>query len=153
MPFAVDVSTQFMIGTRSNGANWELTLLVSPFSLFIDPTPMVALVINAVQNIVSNTLGAIPLIGGLIAGLVNTVLGSLNSVLTPILTVIANFIRSVLFTLDLLSPTIPIPLKSFPKRLVMLPASGPADPEVALMITAVAASVLDHEIVATADYQ
>ncbi len=150
LPFAVDVSAQFGINVVQKPTAWEVGLLVTPFSLFIDPTPMIAIITSGLMSAVNNTLGAIPLIGPLIAGFVNYVLSVLNTVLTTILSTITTFIRDTMFAIDLLSPTIPIKLLSFSKTQVMLPAAGLSDPEVDLVIEALNASILNNELVTTA---
>jgi hypothetical protein len=152
LPFSVDVSADFGISVNSVGSNWEVDLLVYPFSLFIDLSPMVGVILNAVENQVDSVLNTIPLIGPLISWLVNMVIGALSSVLSAILNAISSFIHDVILLLDLFSPTIPVPLLTFAKTQAMLAAGGPSDPEVDITIAALGATIADHELVATADF-
>jgi hypothetical protein len=151
-PFSVNVSADFGISVRDTGTSWEVDLLVFPFSLFIDLSPMVSVILNAIETAVDGVLNTIPLIGGLIAGLVNTVIGALSGVLSSILSTISSFVHDVILLLDLFSPTIPVPLLTFAKTQVILPAGGPPDPAVDITIAALGAIINDHELVATADF-
>lgn len=154
LPFSVNASAEFGISVQSVGSNWEIDLLVFPFSLSIDLSPSAGLIISAIQAQVSATLGSIPLIGGLIAGLVNTVIGALTGVLAAILSAISGFINGLIMLLNLFSLTIPVPLLTFAKTQAFLPAGVPSasDPEVAMTIPALSATILDQELVATANF-
>jgi hypothetical protein len=152
LPFSVNVSADFGISVQSAGANWEVDLLVFPFSLFIDLSPMAGVIINAIESQVDAVLNTIPLIGPLISWLVNMVIGALSGVLSTILSAISSFIHDVILLLDLFSPTIPVPILTFAKTQAMLPAGGPSDPEVDITIAALGATIADHELVATADF-
>jgi hypothetical protein len=152
LPFSVNVSADFGLSVRDAGTNWEVDLLVFPFSLLIDLSPMATVILNAIESAIDGALNNIPLIGGLIAWLVNMVLGALNSVLLAILSTFSSFVHDVILLLDLFSPTIPVPLLTFAKTQAMLPAGGPSDPEVDITIAALGASINDHELVATADF-
>jgi hypothetical protein len=152
LPFSVNVSADFGISVQSAGANWEVDLLVYPFSLFIDLSPMASVIINAIESQVDAVLNTIPLIGPLISSLVNMVIGALSGVLSTILNAISSFIHDVILLLDLFSPTIPVPILTFAKTQAMLPAGGPSDPEVDVTIAALGATIADHELVATANF-
>lgn len=152
LPFSVNVSADFGLSVKDAGSNWEVDLLVFPFSPLIDLSPMADVITNQIETAVDGILNGIPLIGGLIAWLVNMVLGALSSVLTAILSTISSFIHDVILLLDLFSPTIPVPLLTFAKTQAMLPAGGPSDPEVDITIAALGAAINDHELVATADF-
>lgn len=154
LPFSVNVSADFGVSVRSIGPNWEVDLLVYPFSLFIDLSPMASVILNAIENAVSNALSVIPGIGSLIADLINAVLSTLNGLISAILSAISSFIHDVILLLDLFSPTIPVPLLTFSKAQAILPAGFPMppDPEVDLTIATLGADIEDHEMVVTADF-
>lgn len=153
LPFSVNASAEFGVSVQSVGSNWEVDLLVFPFSLSIDLSPSAPLIISAIQAEVSATLGAIPGIGSLLAGLVNTVIGALTGVLSGILSIISAFVNGVIMLLNLFSLTVPVPLLTFAKTQPFLPAGVPlaSDPEVDVTIPALAATIVDKELVATAD--
>ena len=154
LPFSVNLSAEFGISVRSIGPNWEVDLLVFPFTLSVDLTPSAALIIAAIRADVNAALSGIPLIGPLIAGLINTVIGALTPLLSGVLAIINAFINTVLGLLNLFSLTVPVPLLTFPKQQTFLPAGVPlpADPPVDMTIAALNAGVLDRELVATADF-
>jgi hypothetical protein len=117
-------------------------------------------IINSVEDVVNNTLGAIPLIGGLIAGLIDTVLNILRGVIDAILQSIADFIKALIILIDVFSPTIPFKITSFPARQTFIPAGSAGDGEVDLVISAVAATIpppdpgtlLSPEIIVAIDF-
>jgi hypothetical protein len=154
IPFSVNVTAEFGLSVQSSGPNWEIKLLVFPFSLSIDLSPSAPLIISAIQAQVSATLGSIPGIGGLLAGLVNTVIGALTPVLSLILSAISGFVNGVIMLLNIFSLTVPITLLTFAKTQAFLPANvpSPGDPEVDVTIPLLTASILDQELVATANF-
>jgi hypothetical protein len=154
LPFSVNLSADFGVSVRSIGPNWEVDLLVFPFSLFIDLSPMAGVIISEIQTAVSNALSVIPGIGSLIASLINSVLSTLNGVLSAMLSGISSFIHDVILLLDLFSPVIPVPLLTFSKTQAVLPAGLPLppDPEVDLTIASLGADIEDHEMVVAADF-
>jgi len=154
IPFSVNATAEFGVSVQSVGTNWEVDLLVFPFSLSIDLSPSAPLIISAIQAQVSATLGSIPGIGGLLAGLVNTVIGAFTGVLSLILSAISGFVNGLIMLLNIFSLTVPVPLLTFAKTQPFLPAGVPsaADPEVDVTIPALAASILDQELVATANF-
>jgi hypothetical protein len=150
LPFAFGLSASFGLRVDDLGTKWGIVLLIDPFSARFDLTPMGPLIIAAIQNEVSNTLGAIPLIGGLIAGLVNTVIGAFSGVLTPILGAFSSLINLVLSLLDLLNVNIPYTLLTFDKTQTFVPANTPllGDAPVNMTLALLQAEVLDRELLA-----
>jgi hypothetical protein len=150
LPFAFGLSASFSFRVDDLGPKWGIVLLIDPFSARFDLTPMGPLIIAAIQNEVSNTLGAIPLIGGLIAGLVNAVIGAFLGVLTPILGAFSSLINLVLSLLDLLNINIPYTLLTFDKTQTFVPANTPllGDAPVNMTLALLQAEVLDHELLA-----
>jgi len=149
---AFTVSADFHVLVHDGGPKWQIAVQLVTASISIDLTPLESVIVSAIQAEVNATLGAIPLIGGLLASLVDLVVAALGTVLIPILLAIGLFVKGVVLLVSLFDPTIPVPLARIPKQQKILPAAGPADPEVDLTITALNALVHDHELVATADF-
>jgi hypothetical protein len=141
------LSADFGVGVQQRGASWQVDLNLYPFSLYIDLTPTVDLIIDTAKAFVRDTIGRIPLVGGLLEGLVDTVLNALRSVLDAILTAIKELIRTIILGLDLFSPTIPVPIQQIPARQIIMPASGPGDGDVALNISAVSLALNAGDLV------
>ena len=152
IPLSLNISADFGIQVRDGGSTWDIVLLVFPFSLVIDPTPTINAILNAVKNTVDGALNGIPLIGPLIADLVNLVIGALQSVISLIAGAIDALIHEVILLIDVFSPTIPVTLLSFNKTEVMIPASGPGDPDVDLTLASLTAQIAQHELVAETNF-
>lgn len=150
LPFAFKLDASFGFRVDDLGSQWGIVLLVDPFSPRFDLTPMGPLIIAAIQAEVTSKLSAIPLIGGLIAGLVNTVIGAFSGVLGALLGAFGFLINTVLSLLDLLDVTIPFVLLRFDKTQIFIPANVPlgGDAPVKLTLAALGAQVLDRELVA-----
>ncbi len=154
LPIALTItSLDFGILVQSTPTTWVIGILLVPFSLAIDLSPEAGAIINAISAQVHSALNGIPLIGGLLAGLVDIVLNALTPVLGAILGTISGFINTVLMLLNLFSLTIPVPLLPFNKIQPALPANFPqlGDLEVDITLAALNANILDHELIATAD--
>jgi len=154
LPIALTItSLDFGILVQSNPTTWVVGILLFPFSLAIDLSPEAGAIISAISAEVHSILSGIPLIGDLIAGLVDIVLNALTPLLGAILSAISGFINTVLMLLDLFSLTVPVPLLTFNKIQPALPANfpQPGDLEVDITLAALNANILDHELVATAD--
>lgn len=150
LPFAVQLSADFNLAVANGGSTWDVVLQVFPLSIVIDLSPMIDLVINAIKQAVHDALDPIPLIGSLIADLINTVIGALQSVLDTIFQAIDALIHEVILLLDVFSPTIPFKLISFNKVQIFLPAGGPGDGEVDVTLASLAAHIADHELISEA---
>ena len=127
-------------------------LLIFPFSLVIDPTPTINAILDAVKNAVDGVLNGIPLIGPLIADLVNLIIGALQSVISLIAGAIDALIHEVILLIDIFSPTVPVKLLSFNKVEVIIPASGPGDPDVDLTLVSLTAQIAQQELVAETNF-
>lgn len=147
LPFAANFSADFDVQVKNGGATWDIVLLVYPFSVVIDPSPMADLLLNAIKQEVHNLLDPIPGIGSVIADLINTVIGALQSVLDAIFQAIDALIHEVILLLDVFSPTIPFKLISFNKVQVFLPAGGLGDNEVDVNLVSLSAHIADHELI------
>jgi hypothetical protein len=152
LPLAVNVSADFRPEVKDGGGTWDIVLDVLPLSFVIDPAPLAALILDEVKKEVHDLLDSFPLIGSLLADLVNKVLGVLQGLISDILGGLDALIHEVVLLLDLLSPKIPIKLLSFAKNQVMIPAAGPADPDVVLRITSLGSQIVEHELTATAEF-
>lgn len=148
IPLSLNISADFGIAVRDGGSTWDVVLLVYPFSLVIDPTPTINAILSAVEAQVDSVLNGIPLIGSLIADLVNAVIGALQSVISAIAGAIDALIHEVILLIDLFSPTIPVTLISFQKVEVVLPAGGPGDPDVDITLASLTAQIAQQELVA-----
>ncbi|PJG50034.1 hypothetical protein CVM73_38520 [Bradyrhizobium forestalis] len=138
---------------KQKGAEWDVILGIYPFSLQIDFTPTIDITIDAVERVVHDVLGGVPLIGDLIEGLVDSVLNALRSVIRAILAGLHSFIQQIINLIDVFSPTIPYKVTSFPAKQIFLPASGPGDREVSLSISAInQPTIINPEIVITANF-
>jgi hypothetical protein len=118
----------------------------------IDPTPTINAILDAVKNAVDGVLNGIPLIGPLIADLVNLVIGALQSVISLIAGAIDALIHEVILLIDIFSPTVPVKLLSFNKVEVIIPASGPGDPDVDLTLASLTAQIAQQELVAETNF-
>jgi hypothetical protein len=150
IPLSLDISADFGLQVEDGGTTWDVDLLIFPFSLVIDPSPIADAILNAVKAEVDSVLNGIPLIGPLIADLVDTVIGALESVIDLIAGAIDALIHEVILLLDIFSPTIPITLVSFNKIEEILPAGGPGDGAVDINLTSLTARIDQHELVAEA---
>jgi hypothetical protein len=150
LPFAFNVDASFGFRVDDLGTQWGIVLLIDPFSPRFDLTPMGPAIITAIQNQVSATLGTIPLIGGLIADLVNTVIGAFSGVLSGILGAFGTLINLALSLLDLFNVSIPFTLLRFDKQQTFVPANIPllGDAPVIMSLSRLEAQVLDHELLA-----
>ena len=150
LPFNFNLDVSFGFRVDDLGSQWGIVLLVNPFSPRFDLSPMGPVIMAAIQNEVSSRLSTIPLIGGLIAGLINTVLGAFTPVLSLLIAAFGFLINAVLSLLDLLDVTIPFVLMRFDKTQTFIPANKPlaGDAPVNLTLAALQANVLDRELVA-----
>jgi hypothetical protein len=147
------ISAVFALSNKLNGNNWEIDLNVFPFSIQIDLTPSINAVIDAVESTLNGVLGNIPLIGGLISSLIDTVLNTLKGVIDSILGAISDFIRNMIYLIDLFSPTIPFHIADLPAVQRLLPAGSAAgDREVDLTISSLSSTILNQELVVTASF-
>ena len=150
LPFAVKFSADFDVTVKNGGSTWDIVLQVFPFSVVIDPSPMADLLIDAIKQEVHDKLDQIPLIGSLIADLIDTVIGALQSVLDTLFQAIDALIHEVILLLDVFSPTIPVKLISFNKVQVFLPAGGAGDNEVDVNMLSLSAHIASHELIGEA---
>jgi hypothetical protein len=111
---------------------------------------MADLLIDAIKQEVHDKLDQIPLIGSLIADLIDTVIGALQSVLDTLFQAIDALIHEVILLLDVFSPTIPVKLISFNKVQVFLPAGGAGDNEVDVNMVSLSAHIASHELIGEA---
>src|SRR5579864_2743952 len=150
IPFAFGLDVSFGFRVDDLGSQWGIDLLIDPFSPRFDLTPMGPVIIAAIQNEVTSVLNSIPLIGGLIAQLVNTVIGAFTGILSAILGAFGALINLILSLLDLLNVTIPYRLLTFDKTQTFIPANTPliGDAPVNMKLALLQAQVLDHELVA-----
>jgi hypothetical protein len=150
LPFAFDLDVSFGFQVNNLGSQWGIDLLIDPFSPRFDLTPMGPAIIAAIQAEVSAKLGSIPLIGGLIAGLINIVIGAFTPLLSGIFGAFGVLINLVLSLLDLLNVSIPFNLLKFDKQQTFIPANIPliGDAPVKMVLAALQANVLDRELVA-----
>jgi hypothetical protein len=150
LPFAVKFSADFNVTVEDGGSTWDIVLHVFPLSIVLDLSPMFDVLINAIKQAVHDVLDPIPLIGSLIADLIDTVIGVLQGLLDAIFQAIDALIHEVILLLDVFSPTIPFKLISFNKVQVFLPAGGPGDGEVDVKLTNLAAHIAAHELISEA---
>ncbi|TPL79871.1 hypothetical protein FJ950_27030 [Mesorhizobium sp. B2-3-14] len=142
----VNLSAFFQLAVAQSGDNWDVILKVFPLSLQIDLTPTINAIIDRVREFVHRTLGGIPLIGNLIAGLLDSVINALRGIIVGVLNAIAALVRQMIILIDLFSPTIPFKIASLPSRQVILPAGDEGDGEVDLTIASVSTRIVDPEI-------
>jgi hypothetical protein len=149
LPFAFGLDVSFGFRIDDLGSQWGVVLLIDPFSPRFDLSPMGPAIIGALQAEVTSKLSDIPLLGPLIAGLVNTVLGAFTSVVSLIVGAFGALINSVLMLLDLLNVSIPLTLLAFDKQQTFIPANVPlgGDAPVLLLLSGLAANVRDRELV------
>jgi hypothetical protein len=150
VPISFNISADFGLEVRDGGSAWDVVLLVYPFSLVIDPSPTINAILEAVRQEVDGVLNGIPLIGGFLAHLLDLVIGALQGVIGAIAGAIDALIHEVVLLIDVFSPTIPVKLISFNKVEVMLPASGPGDPDVDIVLASVTARIAQQELIAEA---
>jgi hypothetical protein len=150
LPFAFNLDVSFGFRVDDLGAQWGIVLLIDPFSPRFDLTPMGPVIIAAIQAKVTSLLSGIPLIGSLLAGLINTVIGAFTPVVSLVIGAFGVLINAVLALLDLLNVSIPYTLLTFDKQQTFIPANVPlgGDPPVKLLLAGLTANVLDHELVA-----
>ena len=150
LPFNFNMDASFGFRVDDLGSQWGIVLLVDPFSPRFDLSPMGPALIAAIQAEVTSKLSGIPLIGGLLAGLVNAVIGAFTPVATLLVDSFGFLINSVLELLDLLNVTIPFVLMKFAKTQTFIPGGVPlgGDAPVNLTLAALQARVLDRELVA-----
>jgi hypothetical protein len=151
LPFAFGLDVSFGFRIDDLGAKWGVVLLVDPFSPRFDLSDMGPALIKAVQDEVTARLSAIPLLGGLLADLVNTIIGAFTPVATLIVDAFGALINAVLSSLDLLNVSIPITLLAFDKLQTFIPANVPlgGDATVRLTLSGLDANILDKELVVT----
>jgi hypothetical protein len=150
LPFAFNLDVSFGFRVDDLGTEWGIDLLIDPFSPRFDLSPMGPVIIAAIENEVTSLLSAIPLIGDLIADLVNTVIGAFTGVVSLLVGAFGDLLNAILSLLDLLNVTIPYTLLHFSKTQTFIPANVPlgGDAPVSLQLAALQAEVLDHELVA-----
>jgi hypothetical protein len=150
LPFSFNLDVSFGFRVDDLGSQWGIVLLIDPFSPRFDLTPMGPVIVAAIQAKVTSLLSGIPLIGPLLAGLINTVIGAFTPVLSLIIGAFGALINVVLSLLDLLDVTIPYTLLTFDKQQTFIPANMPlaGDAPVKLTLAGLTANVLDHELVA-----
>jgi hypothetical protein len=150
LPFSFNLDVSFGFRVDDLGSQWGIVLLVDPFSPRFDLTPMGPVIIGAIQAEVTSKLSGIPLIGPLIADLVNTVIGTFTSIVSLIIGAFGALINAVLALLDLLDVSVPFTLLTFDKQQTFIPANVPlgGDAPVRLSLVGLAANVLDRELVA-----
>jgi hypothetical protein len=150
LPFAFNLDVSFGFRVDDLGSQWAIVLLIDPFSPRFDLSPMGQVIIDAIKAEVEWKLSSIPLIGDLIADLVNTVIGVFTPVASLITGAFGVLINAVLSLLDLLNVSIPYTLLKFDKLQQFIPANIPlgGDAPVKLTLRALTANVLDDELVA-----
>jgi hypothetical protein len=150
LPFAFNLDVSFGFRVDDLGTQWGIVLLIDPFSPRFDLTPMGPVIIAAIQAKVTSLLSGIPLIGPLLAGLINTVIGAFTGVVSLVVGAFGALINIVLSLLDLLNVSIPYTLLKFDKQQTFIPANVPlgGDPPVKLTLAGLTANVLDDELVA-----
>jgi len=149
LPFSFNVDAKFGFRIDDLGSQWGIVLLIDPFSPRFDLTPMGPLIIKAIQDAVSAKLSSIPLIGGLIADLINIVIGAFTPLVSGILGLFSGLINAVLSLLDLFNVTIPFTLLKFDKQQTFVPKDVPllGDAPVRMALSALQSEVLDLELV------
>ncbi|RWE08330.1 MAG: hypothetical protein EOS23_23940 [Mesorhizobium sp.] len=144
------LSPFFQLAAEKAGDNWDILMKVFPASLLsLRPDLeyyLVDRIINPLRETVRRVLSGIPLIGGLIANLVNSVLSALRSVVSGIIRGISELVRQVIIMINLFSPTIPFKIASMPARQIILPKGDVGEGEVSLTISDVSTTVADPEI-------
>jgi hypothetical protein len=150
LPFSFNLDVSFGFRVDDLGSQWGIDLLIDPFSPRFDLTPMGPVIVAAIQAEVTSVLSAIPLIGSLIADLVNTVIGTFTPVVSLMIGAFGTLINAVLSLLDLLNVSIPYTLLKFDKLQTFIPANVPlaGDAPVKLTLAGLTANVLDDELVA-----
>jgi hypothetical protein len=150
----IGVSLDFAIlPPYQDGDVWRVDLGAYPFSLNFDLTPSINAILDKAKQVVHDILGQIPLIGDLIDGLVDTVINGLKAVINTILGAIHDFIEALIRLVDVFSPTIHFHAFKLSANQKILPAGGPGDREVDLIIAALAAQVTtDKELLLTTDF-
>ncbi|MFO1108497.1 MAG: hypothetical protein U1E61_04885 [Bradyrhizobium sp.] len=147
LPFAVNFSADFDVKVQNGGSTWDIVLLVYPFSIVIDPSPMADLLLDAIKQKVHDLLDPFPIVGSVIADIIDTVISTLQGVLDAIFQAIDALIHEVILLLDVFSPTIPFKLVSFKKVQAFLPAGGPGDNEVDVNLISLSAHIAGHELI------
>jgi hypothetical protein len=154
LPFAFNLDVSFGFRVDDLGSQWGIVLLIDPFSPRFDLTPMGPVIIAAIQAEVTSKLSGIPLIGGLLADLINTVIGAFTPIVSLVIGAFGALINTVLSLLDLLNVSIPYTLLKFDKQQTFIPANVPlgGDSPVNLTLAALTANVLDRELIAEGQF-
>jgi hypothetical protein len=154
LPFAFNLDVSFRFRVDDLGSQWGIVLLIDPFSPRFDLTPMGPVIIAAIQAEVTSKLSGIPLIGGLLADLINTVIGAFTPIVSLVIGAFGALINTVLSLLDLLNLSIPYTLLKFDKQQTFIPANVPlgGDSPVNLTLAALTANVLDRELIAEGQF-
>jgi hypothetical protein len=149
LPFAFGLDVSFGFRIDDLGSKWGVVLLIDPFSPRFDFTPMGPVIIAALKAKVTSVLSGIPVIGSLVADLVNTVLDAFTPVVNLLIGAFGALINAVLMLLDLLNVAIPATLLTFDKQQTFIPANIPlsGDAPVQLSLSGLAANVRDRELV------
>jgi hypothetical protein len=149
LPFAFGLDVSFGFRVDDLGSKWGIVLLIDPFSPRFDLTPMGPVIIAALKAKVTSVLSGIPVIGSLVADLVNTVLDAFTPVMSLLIGAFGALINAVLMLLDLLNVAIPVTLLTFNKQQTFIPANIPlsGDAPVQLSLSGLAANVRDRELV------
>ncbi|NEK35065.1 hypothetical protein [Rhizobium leguminosarum] len=143
------ISPFFKLSAVRSGDNWDIVLNVFPASILSlrpDLNYLIGTILTKVRQVVRGILSAIPVIGNLVAGLVDSVIASLRSVLAGILDGIAELIRQAIMLINLFSPTIPFKITSIPGRQVILPPEEIGDGQLELIVQGVSTTVANPEI-------
>jgi hypothetical protein len=150
LPFAFNLDATFGFRVDDLGSQWGIDLLVDPFSPRFDLTPMGPLIISAIQAEVRSRLSIYPVIGSLVAGLINSVIGAFTGFLSLLIGGFGGLINAVLSLLDLFNVSLAFTLLKFDKRQTFIPANVPlsGDAPVNLTLALLTANVLDNELVA-----
>ncbi len=149
LPFAFDLDVSFGFRVDDLGSKWGVVLLIDPFSPRFDLTPMGPVIIAALKAEVTSKLSSIPVVGPIIADLLNAVLGAFTPFVSALIGAFGVLINAVLMLLDLLNVSIPVTLLTFDKQQTFIPANIPlsGDAPVQLKLSGLAANVHDRELV------
>jgi hypothetical protein len=150
LPFAFNLDATFGFRVDDLGSQWGIDLLVDLLSARFGLTPMGPVIIAAIQAEVRSRLSIYPVIGRLVAGLINSVIGAFTGFLSLLIGGFGRLINAVLSLLDPFNKSLPFTLLKFDKRQTFIPANVPlsGDAPVNLTLTLLTANVLDNELVA-----
>ena len=101
LPYTLNISADFDVEVSQRGSFWDVNLLVYPLSLQVDLSPNAGVLVDTVRRYVRSVLEDIPLIGNLIAGLVDTVLGALSGLVSTIFSVLNQVVHKLILLLDI----------------------------------------------------